>query len=77
MGNFIAGFEGAVYDRNYFFTTGGGNAEAAVLGAGLVYHMSGNTMATNDPFDRTGIPDILSGAQFGWRYSGLGTGCTY
>ena len=75
MGNFIAGFEGAAYDRKYFWTTGALWAELGVETGGRLYHVSGATKARNDPFDRTGMPDIRRGEVFGWRYPGPGTGC--
>jgi uncharacterized protein RhaS with RHS repeats len=68
FGNFMAGFEASAYDQEYFETTGGGNAELAVILAGLYYHMSGKTHAHNDPFDKTGMPDILNGEAFGWLF---------
>lgn len=72
MGNFIAGFEGAMYDAEYFNTTGGGNAEGAVMLGGVIYHLVGATKAKNDPLDRTGMPDIVNGERFGWKLANIG-----
>ena len=75
MGNYIAGFEGASYDQEYLNTTGGGNAEFAVMAAGLYYHLSGKTHAHNDPLDFTGMPDIINGEMDGWAFPSSGGKC--
>jgi RHS repeat-associated protein len=73
MGNFIAGFEGASYDNR--FTFGLGNlAQSGVEGAGLYYHLNGQTHAKNDPLDFTGMPDIMKGELFA-SYIYSGTNC--
>lgn len=64
MGNFMAGYQAGVYDDYYRFTAGSGTASAAVLGAGVVYHMFGRTKAKGDWSDKTGRPDILRGRRF-------------
>lgn len=62
MGNFIAGFEGYAYDYKYFL--GAPFAQTAVEGGGIAFHLAGATKAKNDPFDRTGMPDIRDGERF-------------
>lgn len=69
FGNYIAGFQGAAYDEKYFWTTG------AVKAAGLYYHLTGDTDAQNDPFDRTGFPDINNGEKDGWNFFKNGGKC--
>jgi hypothetical protein len=59
FGNFIAGFQGAAYDANYFPPI----ALATVKAAGIGYHVTGRTKAPNDPWDKTGMPDINAGAK--------------
>ena len=49
----IAGFEGAAYDNQCFWTTGAFWAEATVKVYGIAYHIEYATKAKNDPFDRT------------------------
>jgi len=68
FGNFVAGFEGASYDRMYFLT-GGGNAEVAVSLFGIAFHVNKETKAKNDPLDSTGRPDILTGQEAGWSFN--------
>lgn len=64
MGNFMAGYQAGVYDKNYFWTTGAIWAQGSVDAAGVLYHMTGRTKATTDPLDRTGMPDILRGQRY-------------
>lgn len=59
MGNFMAGYLSGIYDSYYFWTTGAIWAQGSVDAAGILYHLTGRTQATNDPLDRTGMPDIL------------------
>jgi RHS repeat-associated protein len=75
FGNYIAGFEGAAYDQNYFWTTGGLTAQASVEVWGIAYHMSGRTKAHTDPFDTTGRPDIRAGERDGWNFARDNGGC--
>jgi len=74
--NFLAGFEGASYDRNYFWTTGAIWAQLAVNIGGVGYHFQGATQAQNDPLDFTGRPDIHLGQTVGWHWQGPDTSCT-
>ena len=74
MANFIAGFEGAAYDHYYFWTTGAIWAQGAVEGGGILYHLV-KTKAKHDPFDRTGMPDIIRGERLGRRWHGANTAC--
>jgi hypothetical protein len=71
MGNFIAGFGGQAYDQtspvspimtNPALPYGG--ALTTVIDFGVLYHLTGLTKAQDDPFDSTGIPDILAGAEY-------------
>ena len=71
--NYVAGFQGAAYDREYFWTTGG-RALMTVYAFGIGYHLTGNTKAVGDPFDLTGMPMINAGAGDGGRF-GSRTGC--
>ncbi len=64
MGNFMAGYQSGVYDSYYFWTTGAIWAQGSVDAAGILYHLTGRTKATNDPLDRTGMPDILRGQRY-------------
>jgi RHS repeat-associated protein len=71
MGNFIAGFGGQAYDQTYPNPPLGtspllpnGAALTAVIDAGILYHLTGLTKAKNDPFDLTGIADIMNGAEY-------------
>jgi hypothetical protein len=75
FGNYIAGFEGAAYDQEYFWTTGAIWAETAVEDFGILYHLSGKTEAKNDPFDLTGLPDIFNGEHDGWHFHQNGQCC--
>jgi RHS repeat-associated protein len=69
FGNYVAGFQGAAYDQKYFWTTGAIWAETAVKGFGILYHIiPGQSKAVNDPFDRTGFPDINAGEKDGWNF---------
>ena len=38
---------------------------------GIRYYMGGQTNAKNDPWDKTGRPDIAAGAQFADQYPGF------
>ena len=60
----MAGYEAGAYDKNYFWTTGAIWAQGSVDAAGVLYHLTGRTKATSDPFDRTGVPDILRGQRY-------------
>jgi RHS repeat-associated protein len=78
MGNFIAGFDGAVYDKRYFWTTGSlglNGAQRVVEYAGYGYHLTGQTDAVNDPWDHTGMPAIKAGEAFGWNWHGPNSAC--
>lgn len=66
MGNFVAGFSGAVYDKKYNF--GIPAAQLVVEGYGIYYHSSGQSKAKNDPLDRTGMPDIVNGEDAGMAF---------
>jgi hypothetical protein len=68
MGNLIAGFQGAAYDRKYLFTSGGGTATSAVYLVGFLIHAY--TKTKEDFFDTTGFPDITRGVSLGWSYRG-------
>lgn len=57
--NYIAGYQGSAYDQNVFSPI---PATVLVYDAGVFYHMVGETLATNDPWDTTGFPDITAGA---------------
>ena len=63
FGNYIAGFQGAAYDAK---VTSPFPALLTVMGFGILYHVTGETKAINDPLDLTGLPDVLAG--------GLGVG---
>ena len=67
MGNFIAGFEAAAYDRAY--ASGAPAAELLVELGGIGYHLAGNTKAENDPFDETGMPAIQAGERAGAKFN--------
>jgi RHS repeat-associated protein len=75
FGNYIAGFEGAAYDQNYFWTTGAIWAEASVKIFGVIYHVRGATKAKDDPWDKTGRPDINAGERDGWNFGKNGGAC--
>jgi len=69
--NFVAGFEGAAYDATYFpdaYLLGIRPAEKAMQDGGIAYHLSGHTLAKHDPFDLTGMPDILNGENSLWIF---------
>lgn len=70
MGNFVAGFSGAVYDAH--FNAYVPVAQLAVEGAGIYYHLTGKTRAKNDPLDFTGAPDIASGENAGYVFKPSG-----
>jgi RHS repeat-associated protein len=57
--NYIAGYQGKAYDQ---YVTSPFPALAAVYTYGLEDHLFGNTLAVNDPFDRTGFQYIHMGA---------------
>lgn len=61
FGNFIAGFEGSIWDQA--FGVNAGVAQTAVEAAGVLYHIFGLTEAIDDPWDRTGMPFIKKGAK--------------
>ena len=75
FGNYIAGFEGAAYDQNYFWTTGALTAQASVEIYGVIYHLRGATKAKDDPWDKTGRPDIRAGERDGWNFGKKGGAC--
>ncbi len=66
FGNFIAGFEGAVYDQMYSF--GVPVAESAVEGVGVAIHCFGRSASTDDPWDSRGLRDIHAGERYGATY---------
>jgi len=61
--NYVAGFQGAAYDSTY--TLQPDVAQPLVEGFGVLYHVSGATVAHNDPLDKTGMPDIKAGERAG------------
>lgn len=68
FGNYVAGFQGAAYDLTFlgrFLAL----AQPMVELAGVTYHATGNTSARNDPWDRTGMPDIKAGELGGWNFA--------
>jgi hypothetical protein len=67
MGNFIAGFQGAAYDK--VFEGGAPVAEKMVEAGGIYYHITGATKAKNDPLDKTGRPDIKAGEAAGQKFT--------
>lgn len=73
FGNYMGGFQGAAYDRAFFWSTGG-RAEMYVYAAGLYYHMTEQTKALDDSFDATGFPIIDAGTQDEWNF-GKGGAC--
>jgi len=75
FGNYVAGFQGAAYDHYYFWTTGAFTAQASVEAVGIYYHLTRHTKATNDPWDKTGRPDIRAGERDGWNFSKNPSGC--
>ena len=76
FGNYMAGFEGAAYDHFYFWTTGLITAQVAVEIYGIKYHITGQTKAKNDPWDKTGRPDIRRGERDGWSFAGNNGKCS-
>jgi RHS repeat-associated protein len=82
FGNYIAGFQGGAYDRHYFnpFLPSPpflppGFASSSVGLAGLYFHITGKTKATDDKFDTTGAPDVLAGIQAGLSFKPNSSGC--
>ena len=74
--NYVAGFQGAAYDSDFFWTAGW-RAEMLVEGAGIAYHLAGKTKAIHDPFDATGLPLIHAGEGDGWNFpKKSGCGCS-
>ena len=74
FGNFMAGFQGAIYDQTYF-SHWPFPAETVVKAAGIYYHISGNTDAKNDPWDKTGRRDINRGEKDAWNFTKNGGKC--
>jgi hypothetical protein len=69
FGNYIAGFQGGVWDRKYRWYPywPGLHAQALVEAAGIYYHMVGDTDVSNDPWDKMGMPWIGRGEDVGWN----------
>jgi RHS repeat-associated protein len=63
FGNFIAGFQGQAYDNGPYPTPY--SALGFVEIAGLIYHnIPGQSKATNDRLDNTGLPYVNAGAEY-------------
>ena len=71
MGNFVAGFQGAAYDKKYNDSVP--VAQTTVEAYGIKYHLLKQTKAKDDPFDRTGMPDIKKGEAAGMTFKPAGT----
>lgn len=66
--NFMAGFQGGAYDREFKWTTGLWTAEASVRVAGFLYHVAGLSKAKNDWSGATGRPMINAGEKDAWKF---------
>jgi RHS repeat-associated protein len=85
FGNYIAGFQSGAWDDAYYGDREIGfslkhlyqlrYAEAIARGAGVFYHLKGDTDVQNDRWDRTGMPWITLGADDGRIFSNRGGGC--
>jgi RHS repeat-associated protein len=91
FGNYMAGFEGGAWDDAFYGDREIGfsrdnlwqlrYAETAARAFGLFYHqidrvVPGQTLAQNDPWDKTGFPWITLGADDGRSFmKGRGCGC--
>ena len=72
FGNYVAGFQGAAYDRKYHPHA---LAKSLVEEAGLFFHLIGNTKAKDDPYDDTGFPLIHAGEADGGSFNENGGKC--
>jgi RHS repeat-associated protein len=80
FGNFIAGFQGAAYDREFFLINlllqrRANFAENLVEDGGIFIHILHATAGDWDPLDKNGMPDIKNGERTGWRFSGKNSNC--
>ena len=77
FGNYIAGFQGGVWDSNYpwYRRLAGLDANQAVEAAGIYYHLTKQSDVPNDPWDHTGMPWIHLGENAGPKFNGRDCGC--
>lgn len=67
MANFVAGFEGRVYDSKYTWEMIP-VAQRTVEAYGIGFHVTKRSKEKHDPLDRTGMPDIKHGERFAGLY---------